>query len=107
MAITAGSRGGLEIWRPGPTFTEATDVAFALVERGPDVVVDLTGFSPHDTADLGALVDGVRQFHAEGGRPIVMCPAPGTRLLLRSTGIDRAVPVVPDMATVRLHAPDQ
>ena len=27
MAITAGSQGELEIWRPGPTFTEAIDVA--------------------------------------------------------------------------------
>src|SRR5437016_13070576 len=104
--MTAGSQGELEIWRAGPTFTEAIDVALALGARGPDVVVDLSGFSPHDTADLVALVAGVRQFQADGGRPIVMCPTPGTRLLLRSTGIDRAVPVVSDMVTARLHAPE-
>jgi anti-anti-sigma regulatory factor len=68
---------------------------------GRDVVVDLTGYAPHDTVEMGNLVSAVRQFAAEGGHPVVLCPQPGTRILLETTGIDRTVPVVVDMATAQ------
>ncbi len=107
MAIAeAGSEGQFTTWRPG-TFTEANDVLRALDQHGPNVVVDLSAYQPHDTGDLGALVDGLRQFQADGGRAVFMCPTAGTRLLLRSTGIDRNVPVVTDMASARLTFTDQ
>ena len=91
--------GGLATWRPGVLYTGANDIMLALEKQGRDVVVDLTGYTPHDTSDLGALVNGVRQFQAEGGRPVFMCPAPATRVLLQTTGIHRVVPVVSDMAS--------
>jgi anti-anti-sigma regulatory factor len=69
-------------------------VANELEECGSSVVIDLTDYAPHDTIDLSALVSGVRQYHAEGGHPVVVCPRAATRILLESTGLDRLVPVV-------------
>ena len=84
-------------WRPDSEAHDATRVADELSQCGRDVVVDLTGYSPHDTVDLSALVSGMRQFLHEGGRPVVVCPRAGTRMLLETTGIDRLVPVVTDL----------
>lgn len=95
--LEAEKSDGPTTWRPGPLPSDPSLVALSLGACGSRVVIDLTTYAPHDTSDLGALVLGVRQFYTEGGRPVVVCPEPGTRLLLESTGIDRLVPVVRDL----------
>ena len=96
--IEADVTGGPAIWRPDTQAADAGRVANSLGEAGTDVVIDLTGYEPHDTADLGALVTGVRHFFNEGGHAVFLCPQPGIRILLKTTGIDRIAPVVPSLA---------
>jgi anti-anti-sigma regulatory factor len=84
------------VWRPSAVSSDPFRVAVALGRCGPDVVIDLTQYSPHDTFDIGTLVSGVRQFYEEGGHPVLLCPSRGMRTLLGSTGIDRLVPLVTD-----------
>ncbi len=83
------------MWRPAEIH-DAASVASQLGACGREVVVDLTQYTPHDTRDLDALVSGVRQYRMEGGNPVFVCPRPGVRRLLETTGITRTVRILDD-----------
>ena len=102
MAIVEASVGGAPaVWRPDGHSTDASAVALELAECGGDVVIDLTGYLPADTSDLGALVSGVRHFSNDGGHVVFVCPEQSTRRLLETTGIERIAPVFRDLSTAQ------
>jgi anti-sigma B factor antagonist len=69
-------------------------MAFTSLPTGP-VDVDLSGVIFIDSAGLGALLWGIRHAGALGDVEL-RDPTPAVLRLLRTTGVDRVVPVVTD-----------
>jgi anti-sigma B factor antagonist len=59
----------------------------------PAVVIDLASTSFVDSAALGAIIGGIRAVRSAGGAVAINCPDDTIRHLLRTTGVDRLVPV--------------
>ena len=61
------------------------------------LVIDLTCVPFMDSAGLGALIGGVRRTRGNDGDVAVVCVRPALCQLLRTTGFDRIVNVVPSI----------
>ncbi|MBS1847053.1 MAG: STAS domain-containing protein [Actinobacteria bacterium] len=62
------------------------------------LVIDLSAVPFMDSAGLGALIGGIRRTRENNGDVSVACGRPTLTRLLHTTGFDRIVPVVDDVA---------
>ncbi len=85
--------GELDAYTVGQFREVLTDLANA--ER---VVIDLSAVPFMDSAGLGALIGGIRRTRENDGQVTVACSRPTLTRLLHTTGFDRIVPVVEDVA---------
>jgi anti-sigma B factor antagonist len=71
--------------------------AFAQLQPGKLVIVDLEAVTFLDSAGLGALIGGVRQIRAMGGDAVLCHPSRPVARVLQMTGVDRLVTVAPSV----------
>jgi anti-sigma B factor antagonist len=72
----------------------AADVRSALSSvAGRRCIVDLDRVTFTDSAGLGAIIGGIRRSRESGGRVALRCGPGSTHRLLRTSGVERLVPV--------------
>jgi anti-sigma B factor antagonist len=65
-----------------------------------DLVVDLTAVTFLDSTGLGLLVGAAKRSRNAGGSLRVVCDNPRVLRLLRITGLDKTLPLYPDLESV-------
>lgn len=69
--------------------------ALAQLATSARLLIDMSAVPFVDSAGLGALIGGIRRARELGGDVAVSCSRPTLTRLLRTTGFDRIVTVVP------------
>jgi len=72
----------------------AREALLAAVERGQDVVVDLSGAHYVDSSGIASLVEAFLAARDRGTRLLVAAPAPGTMRVLALARLDGVFPIV-------------
>ncbi len=77
------------------------DLLSLMEGSGPSVVIDLSGLNYISSAGLRVLLVGAKSARARGGKAVI-CGAPATIAdVLKMSGFDKIIPLLPDAATAQ------